>query len=193
MIYWNGGLYPYSYFYPNYPIFTGYVDPWLFGSDDYDYDQHQSAADYGAYPSDPQGPYAQPQDAQSAYGYGDAAALQPPYAPGVPASEYSGPQSTPAPVSGDARRPYTGAGSSARRTEGSISTPPDSAASTTTATTTLIFKDGRPPEQIHNYIMTAGTLTVLDAHYQQIPLTQVDLAATQAVNRAAGVNFTPPH
>jgi hypothetical protein len=57
---------------------------------------------------------------------------------------------------------------------------------------TLIFKDGRPPEQIHNYAMTRTTLYVRDQHHRDIPLSQLDFAATQKANRDAGVDFQLP-
>jgi hypothetical protein len=57
---------------------------------------------------------------------------------------------------------------------------------------TLIFRDGRPPEQIHNYALTPTTLYVRDQHHRDIPLDQLDLDATQKVNRDAGVDFQLP-
>lgn len=57
---------------------------------------------------------------------------------------------------------------------------------------TLILKNGHPPETIHNYILTANTLTVLDHGYRQIPVDQIDLPATEAANRANGINFHVP-
>jgi hypothetical protein len=58
--------------------------------------------------------------------------------------------------------------------------------------TTLVFKDGRPPEQIHNYILTHTTLYVRDQHHRDIPVDQLDIAATQRVNHDAGVDFQLP-
>ena len=60
------------------------------------------------------------------------------------------------------------------------------------APVTLVFKDGRPNQQIHNYLLTAGTLSVLDQHRREIPVDQIDLAATANVNREAGVEFSLP-
>jgi hypothetical protein len=57
---------------------------------------------------------------------------------------------------------------------------------------TLIFKDGRPPEQIHNYAMTRTTLYVRDQHHRDIPLNQLDFDATQKANRDVGVDFQLP-
>jgi len=58
---------------------------------------------------------------------------------------------------------------------------------------TLIFKDGRPPEQIHNYILTPTTLYVGDQHHRAIPTDQLDLVATARVNQDAGVDFQLPN
>jgi hypothetical protein len=57
---------------------------------------------------------------------------------------------------------------------------------------TLIFKDGRPPEQVHNYILTRTTLYVGDQHRREIPTDRLDLAATAKVNQDAGVEFRLP-
>jgi hypothetical protein len=58
---------------------------------------------------------------------------------------------------------------------------------------TVIFKSGRDPIRIENYMMTAKVLTDLDArHYEQIPLDQVDRVATQWANSAVGVDFQIP-
>ena len=57
---------------------------------------------------------------------------------------------------------------------------------------TLLSKDGRPPEQIHNYLLTRTTLYVRDQQRRDITLDQLDLAATQKVNHDAGVDFPLP-
>jgi len=59
-------------------------------------------------------------------------------------------------------------------------------------TVTLIFKDGRPPQQIRNYAMTRTMLYVRDEHHRDIPLDQLNIDATQKVNRDAGVDFQLP-
>ena len=59
--------------------------------------------------------------------------------------------------------------------------------------TTLIFKDGRPPAQVHNYALTASTLYALDGESrQEIPLSLLNVPATVEVNRTAGVDFALP-
>ena len=57
---------------------------------------------------------------------------------------------------------------------------------------TLVFKDGRQPEQIHNYLMTADTLYVEDPGHREIPMNELDLVATAKLNRDAGVDFQLP-
>jgi hypothetical protein len=57
---------------------------------------------------------------------------------------------------------------------------------------TLIFKDGRPPEKIHNYALTRTTLYVRDQHKRDIPVEDLDLVATEKANRDAGVEFQLP-
>ncbi|HET6206599.1 MAG TPA: hypothetical protein VFD98_07300 [Terracidiphilus sp.] len=72
------------------------------------------------------------------------------------------------------------------------SEPPSAAALTENAPVTVVFKDGRPPELIHNYLITPTTLSVLDQRRRDIPVDQIDLPATAAVNREAGIEFTLP-
>ena len=57
---------------------------------------------------------------------------------------------------------------------------------------TLIFKDGRAPEQIHNYILTGTTLYVGDRRPSEIPIDELDLKETTRVNQDAGVDFQMP-
>ena len=58
---------------------------------------------------------------------------------------------------------------------------------------TVIFKSGRDPVKMQNYMMTAKVLTDLDSrHYEQIPIDQIDIAATQWANSAVGVRFEIP-
>jgi hypothetical protein len=57
---------------------------------------------------------------------------------------------------------------------------------------TLVFKDRRPSEQIHNFLLTRTTLYVQDDHLRPIPVDQLDLAATTKINADAGVVFKLP-
>jgi len=49
-----------------------------------------------------------------------------------------------------------------------------------------------PRLQIHNYALTPTMLYVTDARHRDIPLADIDLAATDKANREAGVSFTVP-
>jgi hypothetical protein len=57
---------------------------------------------------------------------------------------------------------------------------------------TLVFKDGRPDQQIHNYMLTRTTLYVQDERHREIPVSELDLAATEKVNKDAGITFRLP-
>jgi hypothetical protein len=58
---------------------------------------------------------------------------------------------------------------------------------------TVIFKSGRDPVKIQNYMLTAKVLTDLDSrHYEQIPIDQIDVVATEWANSDAGVRFEIP-
>jgi hypothetical protein len=110
-----------------------------------------------------------------------------------PASNYAAPQ-----PSYDSNSPYLAqpedhAGPAPR--ENISSSPYDGAQSLPSASrtpVTLVFKDGRPPEQIQNYLLTSRTLTVLDQHRRDIPVDQIDLDATSKANLQAGVEFSVP-
>jgi hypothetical protein len=164
-VYWGGYTYPYYPYYPWFytgPIFTGYVNPWLFAPDTYD-----DSGQYGTYGDYVPAPYAD---------YGTQSPQ--PY----PQDYYEG---EPAAV-GQA----FGRGSSSSMAQGGVNG--TSAATAPLGALTVVFNDGRPPEQIHNYLLTADTLTVLDAQYRQIPLAQIDVVATQRANRTSGVDFRVP-
>jgi hypothetical protein len=71
--------------------------------------------------------------------------------------------------------------------------PPAAAPVHAQPTTVLIFKDGRPPEKVHNYALTGSTLYALDGDMnREIPLALLNLPATVETNRAAGVDFALP-
>ena len=57
---------------------------------------------------------------------------------------------------------------------------------------TLVFKDGRTPVTVHDYVLTQNTLYVWDRHQMTIPTDQLDLVATAKANRDAGVDFQLP-
>jgi len=60
------------------------------------------------------------------------------------------------------------------------------------STITLIFKDGRPQEHIHNYVLTRSTLYIRDGHPIAIPLNQIDLVATAKANQGSDADFHLP-
>jgi len=58
---------------------------------------------------------------------------------------------------------------------------------------TLIFKDGRPPEEIQNYLATRSTITVIEGHrHREIRVADLDLPATIKANQEIGVEFQLP-
>ena len=135
-----------------------------------------SAPDFDDYDDDSSGQ-------QSSYGYDqqpDAGEQEPeqPMGPYPPAPYPGGPY---------APAPYPGPSYSAPSTE-----PHSRPAPAREQAVTLVFKDGRQPEQIHNYLMTANTLYVEDPRHREIPIDELDLAATAKLNREAGVNFELP-
>ncbi|HTX75452.1 MAG TPA: hypothetical protein VMD29_04525 [Terracidiphilus sp.] len=175
----------YGYPYAGYPWYPIDLDPWLFGPDDWDDsgdsdDNSAQVQDYGnvpaPYPNYGEPDYGQPYYGEPGPGYGQPA----PPSQGYPPQSY--PQAAPEPYQpqyppgASSRLPYTGSSPTGESQE----------------TVTLIFKDGRPPEKIHNYMLTSSTLTVLDGNYRQIPVDQIDVAATAAANRPAGIRFQVP-
>jgi hypothetical protein len=74
----------------------------------------------------------------------------------------------------------------------SANEPRPSATLETEAAVTLVFKDGRPPEQVHNYVLTRTTLYVQDQNRRNIPVDELDIAATAKTNLDAGVVFQVP-
>jgi hypothetical protein len=61
------------------------------------------------------------------------------------------------------------------------------------STVILIFKDGRPPEEIQNFLATRSTLTVLDGgRRREVPLSDLNIPATVSANHQTGVDFQLP-
>ncbi len=123
------------------------------------------------------------------YGYNsyyDDPAAQPGYNPS--AGPYSPPPDTSEPEAPPAYTPWP----ESSPAPSTSSEPSSTAAVAENAPVTLIFKDGRPPQQIYNYLMTTTTLSVLDQRRRDIPVDQIDLPATAAANREAGVEFALP-
>lgn len=169
-MYFNAFGSPYYPWYYGSPLFTGYVNPWLFGPgwNDYDsYSPYSSYDGYGAYngyDSDPPAPYKE-------YGTQSYPQQENQEQPAEPQASYQRPAYAPAQPQRD---------------------PLSSSTIVPELPLTLVYKDGRPAEQIHSYLLTATKLTVLEPRYREIPLDQVNIAATEQVNRAAGVDFRVP-
>lgn len=59
--------------------------------------------------------------------------------------------------------------------------------------TTLIFKDGRPAEKVYSYVITPTTIYSFHGNRRdEIPVAAINIQATRAANRAAGVDFSIP-
>jgi hypothetical protein len=202
---------PYGYGY-GYPlVYSGltYAGDLGFGDDGYNNGSNEDDADNGSGDDSGQGddqapvPYSQgdPQDegpagyvgpygssGNSGYGYGYGA--MPPAGSGYGANYGSG-------VEAPSGYRYGGAHSTRSLSNASSRTmaSPDAGDASADASTavTLVFKDGRPPETIHNYALTRTTLYVTDAKPQEIPVDDLNLPATEKVNREAGVKFQLPN
>jgi hypothetical protein len=141
-----------------------YVDPMAFvdASDDDTAQQAQPAAP--ARPDyGPQAPYPRAPYGEGPYDQGYGAPPRPPYSPeGYPAPQQ---QNTAAAQSDGLDHPAV----------------------------TLVFNDGRPPEQVHSYVLTGSSVFIAEhGHQRVIPIAELDLPATIAQNREAGVDFTLP-
>jgi hypothetical protein len=158
---------------PGYPFLWN--DPGSYGYGDANYDS------YGAPYADANGPAAP---------YADYGEPVPPY-PGDAGPGYAGPAAPYNYGTGAAYPPSRGAEPQGARPS---YTGPGAASNAPAPqqAVTLIFKDGRPSEQIHNYLLTATTLTVLDQKYREIPVDQINLYATEETNRADGIDFRVP-
>ena len=117
------------------------------------------------------------------------------YMPGSYAPDQSGPAPPYPPPYPNQGPPYSNEGYAAPSPRPAYAA--TSAPSAPAQPLTVIFKSSRDPIEVENYLMTAKVLTDLDSeHYEQIPLDQIDLAATRRFNSFAGVNFqvpSPPH
>lgn len=156
--------YPYPGYGYGYP-YPYVIDPGFYDwGDTSDYNEGESGA-YAPYP-DNGAPYADSQQRdypQSPYTQDPNASQQPSYAQPYRQSPY--PQS------------YAQAAA------------PESAEEPLT----VIFKDGRASKAMRNYMMTATVLTDVDPqHFERIPLDEIDIPATEHLNRTHGINFEVP-
>ncbi|MDP9051032.1 MAG: hypothetical protein M3O31_10000 [Acidobacteriota bacterium] len=117
----------------------------------------------------------------SAFAFYDSPAYAPPQAEPVDDRQ---PQYNPPPVQ-QADAPAPTYRPAYQRPHPEVPLPPEEAV-------TLVFKDGRPTEQIHNFLLTRTTLYVQDDQPYPIPVDQLDLAATTKLNADAGIVFKLP-
>ncbi len=172
----------------NYPYGLGYGYPYIFDPGFYDWgdfdtgDNEQPSYDQGGYGYD-QGGYGYD---QGGYGY-DQSGAPPDYQAPNP-YQSRGPlilnPAVPAPGSAAGYGPPDR--QSAQSSAGFPTALPNQPL-------TVVFKNGRDPIKMQNYMLTADVLTDLDPqHYAEIPLNQIDLAATQWANSAVGGSFQVP-
>ena len=173
----GGIIYQYPYaglgnYYYGYPYGLGfYGDDWDDGYDTSDSTNYQNAPYYGPDQYNGFDPQAQGQG----------------YAQGQPQAWPPDQGSGPGPGPGMAQlnpdtpyRPYYG-------------TPhPVSVQAAAQPAVTLVFKDHRPNQEIHNYLINGDTITVWDQHPHEIPLDQLDIAATEKINHDAGNDLFLP-
>ncbi len=171
--------------YPAYGFGLGYYGG--LGLDDYD-------------PNDPNS-QAHPQDvvAPNQQDYGQREAGQGNGQQQYPGGYGPGPQDAAAAGWGDAgpgpRAAYRSGNGAGQDTESAAVSSGVSARSDglTHPRVTLIFKDGRKPLTVQNYAMTQSKIFVRDQGAEQdVPIRDLDVAATMAANDRAGVDFALP-
>jgi hypothetical protein len=167
--------------------FLGWPAPYYLGDpyfDSYPYDDsYDNSLDGGYYGDQSAPPYA----AQNDPGYGYDPGYGPDYNPGpypvAPESAGSnfGPEYAPT-----YRPDYPPASPNSHPAAPPVAQP----------TITLVFKDGRPAEHIHNYLLSRDTITVWDGPSGELPheirIDQLNAAATEKANGDAGINFYLP-
>lgn len=172
---------PYYGFYPGvvYLSYGGLYDDW-----DDSYDNSQQPA------PEPEYTYASPQPDSSYPPPPDTTYPQP---ASEPESSYAYPQPAPASPYAYPAPGYSAPGYAPYAPQPAPAAPQMQYVPGSSDTVTLIFKDGRPPEQIQNYLATRSTLTILDnGRRREIALTDLDIPATIKANRETGVDFELP-
>ncbi len=172
--YRNGVGYPYPYYPYGYGAYGGYFLPDVL---DYPFDSlfddDQNGYGYDGYDPAPETASQAPYPPES-------------YAPPPPQEAYPGNYGPAGPYPGPNEEPSAGY-RPAYQNSGALEPPSPQ------PPTTLIFRDGRPAEQVHNYVLTKTTLYDLDASSRKdIPLADLNLPATIAANRSAGIEFSLP-
>jgi hypothetical protein len=115
-------------------------------------------------------------DNETAQQAAPAAPDRPDYAPQAPYAENPAPQQYSA-------APQSGPPQSSAEPDDGLDHPP----------VTLVFNDGRPPEQVNNYVLTGSSIFIAEhGHQRVIRVADLDLPATVAQNREAGVDFVLP-
>jgi len=142
-------------------------------------------------------PYVSPYGARGAYfapGYG-AVGLSGPYIldyPNDSGYDDSSAAQSPAPDGYDAGPPYPMPPEPPGIYPPAAAGPYQAPEVSSDAGVTLVFKDGRPPVEVHDYVLTRNTLYVWDRHQRVIPTDLLDLAATAKANEDAGIDFQLP-
>ena len=166
----------------SYPAFLGYSYPYDLGSGFYDYSNYDNS---GYNQNDQSAGY----NDQSS-GYNDqVSGYQPEYEASGQTSiqDYGQPGAQPPPW------PGPGASGAAPQIQPSDSGLHAAFEPPLEGPLTVVFKNGRAPQTMQDYMLTAKVLTDLDAHhYEQIPLDQIDITATANANRASGQDFQVP-
>jgi hypothetical protein len=159
-----------AYGYPGNFVNSWEVLPWDLGASDYSDDFDDSSDGGGAATQPPSAADAQPQPSESG-----------------PSSE-SGPYR-------DGYAPSPGADYPPAWVSEAPAPPPNVAPVTPEPELTLIFRDGHR-QSIRNYVLTPDTLVVLDkastGRQQRIPLSELNLQATEEAARQAGLDFSLP-
>jgi hypothetical protein len=182
---YSGDHHPRIRTYPVYPgSVVGFFPPDLLDSDlfaDSDYDNSAYAQPLAAQPGYPDNGY--PDNGYSDNGYPDN---------GYPGNGYPDNQNGyPQPAPENYYPPYPQP--QPEQEQAPAITPEVQYVPGSADTVTLIFKDGRPPEQIQNYIATKKTLTVINgSRHRDIPIADLDVPATIKANRETGVGFQLP-
>lgn len=179
-------VYPYAYAYPSYVY--GYLPADMVDDsfNNYDNSQPEPQPDNGY--ANPQPDYGYPQPVpQPDYGYPQP---MPQPESGYPQPMPAYPQPAP---QGAYAYPSAPPGYEAYVPQPMPAAPQMQYAPGSATTVILIYNDGRPPEQIQNYLATRSTLTVLDGgRRREIPLSDINIPATISANHQTGVDFQLP-
>lgn len=117
-------------------------------------------------------------------------AAQPPYPEGPAEDGFVAPRAPYAPQAYSAAAPNAGQNSAQSAAAQSAAAQSDGLDH---PAVTLVFHDGRQPMTVHSYVLTGSSVFVAEnGHQRVIPVADLDLPATIAQNREAGVDFELP-